>query len=127
MASTSSPSGSTSASAATTSSGTSTSVFLVTSPDNGTSRKIAESILTKKLAACVNLVPKITSMYWWDGKVQEDTEELLIIKSSDSLTKQLEEEVKALHPYDTPEFIRLPITAGSQEYLDWIRQSTNQN
>lgn len=108
-----------------TNAGTATSVFLVTSPDSATSRKIAQSILTKKLAACVNLVPKITSLYWWDGKVQEDSEELLIIKSCDELTTALEAEIKALHPYDTPEFVRLPITAGSAEYIDWIRKSAN--
>ncbi|CAN6285415.1 unnamed protein product [Urochloa humidicola] len=90
-------------------------------------KKLSESIISEKLAACVNIVPGIESVYWWEGKVQSDAEELLIIKTRESLLDALTEHVKANHEYDVPEVIALPITGGNSKYLEWIKNSTKEN
>ncbi|KAL2637918.1 hypothetical protein AAZV13_06G086100 [Glycine max] len=87
-------------------------------------KKLAESIVKEKLAACVNRVPGIESVYQWEGKIQTDSEELLIIKTRQSLLEALTEHVKANHEYDVPEVISLPITGGNLKYLEWIKEST---
>ncbi|OWM71310.1 hypothetical protein CDL15_Pgr011438 [Punica granatum] len=87
-------------------------------------KKLAESIVREKLAACVNRVPGIESVYQWEGEVQTDSEELLIIKTRQSLLEALTEHVKANHEYDVPEVIALPILGGSVQYLEWIKNST---
>ncbi|KAL2655772.1 hypothetical protein AAZV13_04G084600 [Glycine max] len=87
-------------------------------------KKLAESIVKEKLAACVNRVPGIESVYQWEGKIQTDSEELLIIKTRQSLLEALTEHVKTNHEYDVPEVISLPITGGNLKYLEWIKEST---
>ncbi|RVW65312.1 Protein CutA 1, chloroplastic [Vitis vinifera] len=87
-------------------------------------KKLAESIVKEKLAACVNRVPGIESVYHWQGEIQTDSEELLIIKTRESLLEALTEHVKANHEYDVPEVIALPITGGNLQYLEWIKNST---
>ncbi|KAJ4701425.1 Protein CutA chloroplastic [Melia azedarach] len=99
-------------------------VVYVTVPNKEAGKKLAESIVKEKLAACVNRVPGIESVYEWNGEVQTDSEELLIIKTRQSLLEALTEHVKANHEYDVPEVIALPITGGSQEYLEWLKNST---
>ncbi|OVA01807.1 Divalent ion tolerance protein [Macleaya cordata] len=99
-------------------------VVYVTVPNKEAGKKLAESIVTEKLAACVNRVPGIESVYQWEGKVQTDSEELLIIKTRESLLEALKEHVKANHEYDVPEVIAVPITGGSLQYLEWIKNST---
>ncbi|KAK8967481.1 hypothetical protein KSP40_PGU015086 [Platanthera guangdongensis] len=99
-------------------------VVYVTVPNREAGKKLAESIINEKLAACVNIVPGIQSVYWWEGKVQSDSEELLIIKTRESLLNPLTEHVKANHEYDVPEVIALPINGGNDKYLEWIKNST---
>ncbi|KAL6648675.1 hypothetical protein ACP70R_012899 [Stipagrostis hirtigluma subsp. patula] len=102
-------------------------VVYVTVPNREAGKKLSQSIISEKLAACVNIVPGIESVYWWDGKVQTDAEELLIIKTRESLLDALTEHVKANHEYDVPEVISLPITGGNTKYLEWIKNSTREN
>nr|ACN28985.1 unknown [Zea mays] len=99
-------------------------VVYVTVPNREAGKKLSQSIISEKLAACVNIVPGIESVYWWEGKVQSDAEELLIIKTRESLLDALTAHVKANHEYDVPEVIALPITGGNTKYLEWIKNST---
>ncbi len=96
---------------------------LVTAPDLKVARKLARSAVVERLAACVSLVPRIESHYWWQGKVEVGSEVLMIIKTTSRCRKLLEKHLLQLHPYDTPEFITLPITGGNHRYLDWLAAS----
>ena len=84
---------------------------------------LAKSLVEKRLAACVNLVPGATSWYWWDGKVAEDQEVLLIVKTSRHKFASLEKEVVRLHSYAVPEVVAIQIVEGSKNYLNWIEES----
>ena len=85
--------------------------------------KIAEALVQERLAACVNIVPAITSIYRWQGEVHRDSEVLLIAKSRPELFDPLAARVKELHSYEVPEIIALPIVAGNAAYLSWIEES----
>jgi len=98
------------------------SIVLVTAPDLKTARALARSALHARLIACANLVPKIESHYWWRGKIESGAEVLLVLKTQKSKLAALEKLILARHPYDTPEFLVLPLSAGSQRYLDWLAQ-----
>jgi periplasmic divalent cation tolerance protein len=98
-------------------------VVLVTTPDLKTARALAKAALRAKLIACANLIPKIESHYWWQGKIESGAEVLLILKTQKAKLAALEELVLARHPYDTPEFLVLPLKAGSKKYLDWLAAS----
>ncbi|MGD0744132.1 MAG: divalent-cation tolerance protein CutA [Verrucomicrobiota bacterium] len=102
------------------------SVALVTAPDLKTARALARAALQARLIACANLVPKIESHYRWRGKIESSAEVLLILKTQKSKLAALEELVLAGHPYDTPEFLVLPLSAGSQRYLDWLAANCRQ-
>ncbi|KAL6983152.1 hypothetical protein U1Q18_016547 [Sarracenia purpurea var. burkii] len=99
-------------------------VVYVTVPNKDAGKKLAESLVKEKLAACVNRVPGIESVYQWQGEVQTDSEELLIIKTRESLLEALQEHVKANHEYEVPEVIAMPIIGGSTPYLEWLKNST---
>ncbi|KAH0694158.1 hypothetical protein KY285_021255 [Solanum tuberosum] len=99
-------------------------VVYVTVPNKELGKKLAGSIVKEKLAACVNRVPGVESVYEWQGEVQTDSEELLIIKTRESLLEALTEHVKANHEYDVPEVIAMPIVGGSPQYLEWLKNST---
>lgn len=99
------------------------SLVLVTAPDLRTARKLAKAALAAKLIACANLVPKIESHFWWQGKMQSGREVLLIFKTQKSKLAALEKLIVAQHPYDTPEFLVLPVDAGSKKYLRWLAAS----
>jgi periplasmic divalent cation tolerance protein len=83
--------------------------------------KIAEELVKRRLAACVNVIPGIDSIYRWEGEIQHEREFLLIIKSSRNRFDEIEAAVKELHTYEVPEVIALPIELGSQSYLEWLR------
>ncbi|XP_010272941.1 PREDICTED: protein CutA 1, chloroplastic-like isoform X2 [Nelumbo nucifera] len=99
-------------------------VVYVTVPNREAGRKLAESIIKEKLAACVNIVPGIESLYRWQGEIHQDSEELLIIKTREPLLEALTEHVRANHEYEVPEVIALPIKGGSLKYLEWLKNST---
>jgi periplasmic divalent cation tolerance protein len=95
-------------------------VVLVTAPDLKTARALAKIALQAHLIACANLIPKIESHYWWQGKIESSAEVLLILKTQKSKLAALERLILAKHPYDTPEFLVLPLSAGNKKYLDWL-------
>src|SRR5450432_191098 len=98
-------------------------IVLVTAPDLKTSRALAIAALKTKLTACANLIPKIESHYRWQGKIESGAEVLLVLKTQKSKLAALEKLVLARHPYDTPEFLVLPLSAGNKKYLDWLAAS----
>jgi len=81
---------------------------------------IANKLVEKELAACINIIPKINSVYRWEGQIQSESEVLLLIKTTKDLETEVYRDVQNVHPYDTPELITLPITNGSDAYLDWM-------
>ena len=99
------------------------SLVLVTAPDLKTARKLAKAALAARLIACANLVPKIESHYWWQGKIESGTEVLMILKATRPRLAALEKLILARHPYDTPEFLVLPLSQGNRRYLDWLAHS----
>jgi periplasmic divalent cation tolerance protein len=99
-------------------------VVLVTCATLDEARKIARGVVEKRLAACVNIVTHaVESFYRWEGKLENSSEYLLIMKTSEGRLAELQKEVVGLHSYDTPEFVVLPIVAGSEEYLGWLGES----
>ena len=100
-------------------------VVMITVPSKEVGEQIANALLEQNLAACVNIISPIRSLYMWEGKICDDEELLLIVKSRAELFEdQLVPAVQAAHPYDVPEIIALPILMGSKSYLDWIDGST---
>lgn len=99
-------------------------VLLSTAPNEDEARALARALVEAGLAACVNLVPGIRSIYRWKGELCEDGEVLLVIKSTPARREALIERLGELHSYECPEAIALPIVAGSEGYLEWLRKST---
>jgi len=98
-------------------------VVLITAPNQEVARSLARALVEERLAACVNLVPGLTSVYRWQGEVVEDQEVLLLVKTTTFAFPRLKERVLALHPYTVPEIIALPIAEGHGAYLDWLREN----
>ena len=96
-------------------------IVFVTAPDLKTARKLVKAALTARLIACANLVPKIESHYWWQGKIERGAEVLLILKTTSARLAALERLVIKLHPYDTPEFVVVNLSDGNRRYLDWLQ------
>ncbi len=99
-------------------------VVLITCPDPSSGETLARSLVEEGLAACVNLVPGLTSIYRWEGRLCRDSEILLVVKTRRRKLSALQGRVQALHPYTVPEILALPITAGSHAYLKWLREMT---
>ena len=98
-------------------------IVLVTCPDEEVAKNIARPIIEQRLAACVNIIPKISSIYRWKGKICEEGECLLLIKVGESKLQALEKEIMARHPYELPEFVVIrPITVAAK-YLAWALES----
>jgi periplasmic divalent cation tolerance protein len=98
-------------------------VVLVTCSSSAEAKRIARAVVAARLAACVNILPgAVTSIYRWKGKVQSARERLLLIKTSRKRLAKLRATIKRLHSYDVPEFIALPIAAGSPAYLAWLQE-----
>jgi periplasmic divalent cation tolerance protein len=98
-------------------------IVLVTAPDLKVARQLAQGALKARLVACANLIPKIESHYWWQGKIEKGSEILLVMKTSKPKLAALEKFILKEHPYDTPEFLVLPLSQGARHYLDWITDS----
>jgi len=98
-------------------------VVLVTVSSKKEADKIASCLINKKVAACVNIVPAVSSIFWWQGKADSQEELLLLIKSKKSKLPSIIKLVKSLHSYTVPEIIALPIIAGEKQYLKWIDES----
>lgn len=99
-------------------------VVLITTSSFEEAGKIGRALMEERLAACINIVPEITSFFSWQGKLEEEREALMIVKTKASLFPSLVERVKALHSYTVPEIIALPIQIGSESYLRWIDEVT---
>ncbi|XP_058876548.1 protein CutA homolog isoform X1 [Acipenser ruthenus] len=99
------------------------SAAFVTCPNEQVAKEIARGMVERKLAACVNIVPKITSVYEWQGKIEEDSEVLMMIKTRTSKVPALAEYVRSVHPYEVAEVISLPIDQGNPPYLKWLGDS----
>lgn len=100
-------------------------IVLVTAPDLKTARALAKAALQAHLIACANLIPKSESHYWWQGKIESGAEVLLILKTQKSKLAALEKLILARHPYDTPEFLVLSLSAGNKKYLDWLESNSS--
>jgi periplasmic divalent cation tolerance protein len=98
-------------------------VVFVTAADVADAGRIAETLVEKRLAACVQIMPEMESVYRWQGKVERQREVLLIAKTTQSQFEELEKEVRILHSYETPEIVAFPLTAGSTPYLEWLKTS----
>ncbi len=96
-------------------------LVLVTAPDMKTGRRLASAALKERLVACANLVPRIDSHYWWQGKVEKSPEVLILFKTTSALVAKLEKMILAQHPYDTPEFLVINLNRGNRRYLDWLK------
>jgi periplasmic divalent cation tolerance protein len=98
-------------------------VILVTAASREECKKIARHLVEIKLAACVNIIPSVESIFHWEGKVADDEEFLMLIKSTRELFPEIKAEISRLHTYHTPEIICLPIIEGSRNYLQWVGDS----
>jgi periplasmic divalent cation tolerance protein len=96
-------------------------VVLVTCPDEDSAATIARALVEERLAACVNVGGGVRSIYRWQGKVEESDERLLVVKARADRLEALAARVAALHPYDVPEVLALPVRGGLAPYLDWVR------
>jgi periplasmic divalent cation tolerance protein len=95
-------------------------VIFVTVPDLDTGMVLARRLVQEGLVACGNVIPGLTSVYRWNGEIQEDPEALLVLKTTAEAIERLERRVDELHPYDVPEFLVLPVSGGSDRYLRWV-------
>jgi len=97
-------------------------VVLMTAPDEATGADLATRLVEERLAACVNIVPGIRSVFRWEGRIQDDAEVMLVGKTVASSLDALRARVLQLHPYDVPELLALPVAHGNGSYLDWVRE-----
>jgi periplasmic divalent cation tolerance protein len=100
-------------------------VVLITTPNTDEAAQLAEMLVEQHLAACVQILPEIESVYRWQGKTERQKEVLVIAKTTKSNFESLEREVRAIHSYETPEIIALPLIAGSLRYLEWLGANVN--
>jgi periplasmic divalent cation tolerance protein len=99
-------------------------VIFITAPTADKGEEIARLLVSEGIAACASIIPRIRSVYNWNGKICEDEEVLLLVKSRKSLFPAIRDRVKSVHSYDVPEIISLPISDGLPEYLDWLKNVT---
>ncbi len=102
-------------------------VFFVTAPDGQSAEALARKLLEERLVACVNIVPGLRSLYWWEGAVQASDEVLLLLKARRADVDAVTERVRQLHPYEVPEVIAAEISGGLQAYLDWVSAETERD
>ncbi len=102
-------------------------LVIVTAPDRQTAEALADRLLKTRLAACVNIVPGLRSLYWWQGEIESADEVLMLVKARRRDVAALTEAVQDAHPYDVPEVIALEIVGGSADYLDWVEAETERD
>lgn len=102
-------------------------VVLVNVPDATTAHEIAKSVVEQRLAACVNILPEVRSVYRWQGKLEEASEVTMLVKTTQDRYAELEAAVRTAHPYEVPELIALPIVAGLPAYLQWVGDETKKD
>ena len=90
-------------------------------------KDVAERLVKERLAACINIIDGVLSIYWWNGRVEEASESLLLIKTRSELFEKLKKRIVEVHPYETPEVVALKIEDGLKEYLEWIDESLGAN
>ena len=95
-------------------------VVLMTVPDSDTGKALARALVEDRLAACGNVLPSVESIYRWEGAVQTDSEALVILKTTADRVGPMMERARALHPYEVPELLAIPVTEGSEPYLAWV-------
>ena len=100
-------------------------IVLSTTNSIDSAKQIARLLVNEKLAACVNIVDKIESIYRWQGEIVEDNEVLMLIKTQKAMFEQLKSKIEQVHPYSTPEIVSIDLTQGAKSYLDWIKNSTS--
>jgi periplasmic divalent cation tolerance protein len=98
-------------------------IIVSTTDSQALAEKIADKLLKQKLAACVNIIPNVQSRYWWQGKINSAEEFILLIKTAQHLFNEVALTIKQIHSYECPEIISIPIAAGSEDYLNWIKSS----
>lgn len=99
-------------------------IILCTTNSKDSAETIATYIIKENLAACVNIIPKITSIYKWENKIEKDEEFLMLIKTKKDLFNKVKEKIKIIHPYEVPEIISVEISEGNTDYLKWINNIT---
>ena len=102
-------------------------VVLVTAPSPEVAAALARTLVEERLAACGNVLSEVRSIYRWEGQVREDAEALLVLKTTRARLEALRDRVLALHPYDVPEVLALPVEAGSAAYLSWLASETRED
>lgn len=99
-------------------------VFITAANKGGEAERIANALIAQRKAACVNIIPKVNSRFWWQGKIDSAEETLLVVKTRAVLLNEVIRTVKEIHSYEVPEIIAMPIVGGNQDYLDWIKRET---
>jgi periplasmic divalent cation tolerance protein len=99
-------------------------VVFITTSSYEEARKIADTLIAQKKAACVNIVPKVNSLFRWKGKIEEAEESLMVVKTRAELFSDVESTVKSMHGYEVPEIIALPVVEGNPDYLAWLKEET---
>ena len=97
-------------------------LIYITAPNREEAISLAHELLNQKLIACANIVDHVTSLYWWRGEIEQNNEVILIAKTLPSHTEQVIKHVQEKHSYECPAIVTIPITGGSQEYIDWVSQ-----
>ena len=101
-----------------------TSLIYITASTFDEAKTIGRELVSSRLAACANIIDNMSSIYWWEGEIQNAKEAVLILKTKESLIGELVEKVKSMHSYDLPCIVSLPISDGSRPFLDWIAEET---
>ncbi|MDI1471753.1 divalent-cation tolerance protein CutA [Thermodesulfovibrio sp. 1176] len=99
-------------------------VVFITAPKEEEAVNIAKTLVEEKLAGCINIIRNVRSIYFWQGKIEDDSEVLMIVKTKEELFDRLKERVKSLHSYTVPEIIGIKIKKGSEDYLKWLSEVT---
>ena len=101
-------------------------VIFITTADDEEAQLISRVLLEQRKAACISIVPKVSSLFWWQGKILQAEESLLVVKTRAKLLDEIIKLVKEIHSSDVPEIIALPIVGGSQDYLEWVGEETRE-